>query len=131
MNEVGMTFFDFELKSDSFNVVSCFPSLNKKSLMNILETDFRMLATVENLSHEKSYRDVAKNMVLYGNTGKYKVWQTFDPAGDTLLQTTAKSGIADAVFITFDKYSDGIPQRICIENPFIGMKITLKKLVQQ
>lgn len=131
MNEIGMTFFDLEMKTDSFKVISCFESLNKNALMKIFETDFRMLTLDGSLKNEKFYRqDGTNNIVLSGEAGKYKTWQTWSPSADTLYSTAAKSTIADPVIITFDTYKDGFPAKITIENPFIGMKLFLRKLTQ-
>jgi hypothetical protein len=129
VNEVGMTYFDLEMRTDSFKVISCFTSLNKKSLLRIFETDFRILTWRGTLYREKCYRQAATDArVISGKVRKYVVWQTFSPAGDTLFKTSAKSTIADPVFITYDKYSHGFPLKITLENPFIGMKLTLRKL---
>jgi hypothetical protein len=131
MNEVGMTFFDLEMKKDSFKVVSCFESLNKKALMKIFETDFRMLTWNGMLKNEQVYREEGTNcLVVSGVAGKYKTWQTYSSMGDTLYATNAKSTIADPVLINFVKYSEGMPVKITLENPFIGMKLLLRKLVQ-
>jgi len=126
-----MTFFDIEMTPDSFRLVSCFESLNKKALMKIIETDIRMLTWDGSLKNEKLYRqDVTNNKVVSGKAGKYKTWQTLSPSGDTLWATAAKSTIADPVIISYDKYKDGFPLKITIENPFIGMKLSLRKLTQ-
>jgi len=131
MNEVGITFFDLEIMTGSFKVVSCFGSLDKKALLKIFETDFRMLICDHPLNAEKKYRqEGTTNKVLSGSTGKYKTWQTFSPAGDTLLAISAQSTITDPVFISFSKYKDGLPLAITIENPVIGMKLSLRKLTQ-
>jgi len=42
-NQIGMTFFDFEVKQNGFKVVYCFESLNRKALIRIFEKDFRAL----------------------------------------------------------------------------------------
>jgi hypothetical protein len=131
MNEVGMTFFDLEMKPESFKVVSCFESLNKKMLMNIFETDFRMLLWVDPLKNGKGYIQEGTNkIVLSGVAGSYHAWQTFSPKGDTLYSTSAKSTIADPAILTFEQYKDGFPIKVTIENPFIGMKLSLRKLSQ-
>ncbi len=131
MNEIGMTFFDLELKPDSLRVVSCFASLNKKALLKIIETDFRVLTCPGSLTDEHPYRQEGTgNLVVSGKSGKYKIWNTWSPAGDTLYSTAVKSTIADPANIRFDKYSDGFPVKISIENPFIGMKISLRKLAK-
>jgi hypothetical protein len=131
MNEVGMTFFDLEMKTGSFKVVSCFASLNKKALMKIFETDFRMLNWTDLLKNEKICRQAVTNhMVVSGTTGPYQAWQTYSASADTLFTTAAKSTIADPVIISFSKYSNGTPGNITIDNPFIGMKLSLRKLVK-
>jgi hypothetical protein len=131
MNEVGMTFFDLEMQPDGFKVVSCFSSMNKKALINILETDFRMLIGSGPLQSGKIYRQSGtNNMVEAGHSGKYKTWQTYSPAGDTLFSTAAKSNIADPVFICFDQFRDGFPGKITFQNPVIGMKLSLRKLAK-
>ena len=128
-NEIGMTFFDLELKSDSFKVISCFESLNKKALMKILETDFRLYTGLDPVKKESFYRQSGTNkLVISARAGKYKIWQIYSPSGDTLHQTSAKSTIADPVNISYLKYGDGFPVKITIENPFIGMKWTLRLL---
>jgi hypothetical protein len=129
MNEIGMTFFDLEIKTDSFNVISSFESLNKKALMNIFETDFRILTWAGPLKTKNTYRrQDTQNLVISGKAGKYQTWQTFSPGGDTLYTFAAKSTIADPVIIQFENYSEGFPLKITLENPFIGMKLTLRKL---
>ena len=131
MNEVGMTFFDLEMKADSFKVVSCFSSLNKKALMKILETDFRMLTWTGSPESTRIYRqEKSNNIIVSGNAGKYKTWRTYSPPGDTLYSISAKSTIADPVIISFSKYTKGFPGNIIIENPFIGMKLSLRKLTR-
>jgi hypothetical protein len=131
MNEVGMTFFDLEMKPESFKVVSCFESLNKKALMKIFETDFRMLLWDGPLKNGKGFiQEGTNNMVFSGMAGSYHAWQTYSPGGDTLYATSAKSTIADPAILTFEQYKDGFPIKITIENPFIGMKLSLRKLSQ-
>ena len=128
-NEIGMTFFDLELKYDSFRVVSCFESLNKKALIKILETDFRLLTGIYPVQYEKVYRQTAtNNQVFYAKTGRYKIWETFSPSGDTLYTTAGKSTIADPVIISFLNYEAGFPSRISLENPVIGLKMSLRLL---
>jgi hypothetical protein len=131
VNEVGMTFFDFELSPTRLQVISCFASLNRKSLLSILETNFRMLTKNGSLDNEIYYRNKETNQVIVsGETGKYKVWNTYSADGDTLQVVGAKSNMADPAIIAYEKYTDGAPRKISIENPFIGMKMSLRRLVQ-
>jgi hypothetical protein len=128
-NEIGMTYFDLELKSDSFKVISCFESLNKKALMKIFETDVRLLTGMYKSDSEALYiQSGTGNRVVSTKAGKYSIWQTFAPAGDTLYATNGKSNMADPTIISYSKYADGLPARIQIENPFIGMTLLIRLL---
>ncbi|MCX6306962.1 MAG: hypothetical protein NT040_18505 [Bacteroidetes bacterium] len=131
MNEAGMTLFDLELQAGSFKVISCFEPMHKKVLMDIFETDFRMLLGSGAIEPGKTYRQESTGqLVVSGSTGRYETWQTYSQTGDTLLITAAKSTIADPVIIAYGNYANGIPLKITITSPFIGMKIALRKLVQ-
>jgi len=128
-NEIGMTFFDLELRPDSFKVISCFESLNKKALMKIFETDFRLLTGANPVTSMDFYiQSPSNNRVVAGKAGKFKTWQTYSPSGDTLFKISGKSTIADPVFISYQGYRHGFPTRIILENPFIGMKLSLRLL---
>ena len=128
-NEVGMTFFDLEVTSGSFRVMSAFPSLNKKALMKILATDIRALTLFGSLEKERYYRRIMTgDRVLSGKSGKYEVWEVWSPAGDELLSVFAGSNIADPVAVSFLNHSSRPPSSIMIENPVIGMKIGLRLL---
>ena len=129
-NEIGMTYFDLELNSTGLKVISCLKSLNKTALLKILETDFRMMTRNDPLRNEQIYQQSETNhFVVSGVAGKrYKIWQTYSPFGDTLYATSAKSTISDPVIITYKEYLNGFPVKITIENPFIGLKMSLRKL---
>jgi hypothetical protein len=45
-NELGMSYFDIEITNDKLIIHSCFPSLNRKTLLHLIEKDFRMLLLV-------------------------------------------------------------------------------------
>ena len=48
-NELGINFFDLELTKDELIVHSCFPSLNRTSLLKLLKNDFvgRVTRTIQ------------------------------------------------------------------------------------
>ena len=128
-NEIGMTFFDLEMQRDSFKVISCFESLNKKALMKIFETDFRLLTGIDPVQHKKIYRQTTtNNRIFFSKAGRYKIWQTYSPSGDSLYTTAGKSTFADPVIIKYFNYEAGFPSRITFENPVIGMNMSLRLL---
>jgi hypothetical protein len=128
-NEVGITFFDFELKKDSMHLISCFESFNKKPFINILKTDFRALTSIEDFNPQKIFRQDSTNyLVVFGETKSMKIWKIYSPSADTLYNISAKSNFADPVFITLSQYSSGSPAKIVLTNPFVGLKLSLRKL---
>ena len=128
-NEIGMTFFDLELKGDRCRVVSCFGPLNKKALIKILGSDFSILAGTRPLTDEKRYRQTSTmNRVISLKAGKSALWTTLSQPGDTCYATTGRSNMFDPVIITWSSYSKGFPGKIILENPVIGMKMSLRLL---
>ena len=97
--------------------------------MKILETDFQILANIFDFTPKKYFRqDSTNNLVMYGNAGHMKIWQVYTPAADTLLKTAGKSTPANPVFISYSHYLTNLPTKITLENPVIGMKISLRRL---
>jgi hypothetical protein len=47
-NELGMSYFDLEITENKLLIHSCFPSLNRKSLLQLIENDFRLLLIADN-----------------------------------------------------------------------------------
>ncbi|MEI6434651.1 MAG: hypothetical protein WCP32_07390 [Bacteroidota bacterium] len=128
-NEIGMTFFDLELTSDSGKMISCFASFNKKAFIKILKTDFQVLTNNFQFESQRTYRqDSTRNLIIYGIAGSMKIWQVYSPTADTLFKVAGKSTIADPVFISFTNYSNNRPAKITVENPVIGMKLSLRLL---
>ena len=68
-NQVGMTFFDFEVKQNSFRVVYCFESLNRKALIRIFEKDFRLLLESAGDTISKGFLDKAEITFLKSTEG--------------------------------------------------------------
>ena len=129
VNELGITYFDLEVKPDSFRVVSCFEALNKKALFSILETDFRILTFPGQVTFREEFRQTGtNNRVISEKAGRYHIWQTFSTSGDTIYSTGGRSNMFDLVNISYHGYHDGFPSKINLENPVIGMRISLKLL---
>ncbi len=128
-SEVGLTFFDMEFNGRRVHWVSCFPALKKRALQKIFENNFRMLTLETSRMRGKVYRqrNTGGTVAAYRD-GRVSLWHTFTPAGDTLTMISARSSAANAVEISFDSYSEGQPGRIEVFNPFIRMKMNLRKL---
>jgi hypothetical protein len=131
-NQVGMTYFDLQVKRDSFNIIYCFESLNKNGLMKVLETDFRLLLPFcppgEKIS--RKVQESTGNLVFSDDCGQITRWIMYSPSGDSLLYIGGKSNFADAAKIGLSGYFEGVPGHISIENPIIGLKLDLRLLTK-
>ncbi|MEI6682001.1 MAG: hypothetical protein WCO44_05210 [Bacteroidota bacterium] len=128
-SEIGITYFDLGISADSSRVISCFGPLNKKILTTIFISDFRILAGVDTLTTCKLYhQETTQHLVYSGRAGKFKIWQTCSNKGDTLLSQSAKSTLLDPVIISCQHYHQGFPAIIHLDNPVIGMTLSLKRL---
>jgi len=128
-SEVGMTFFDLELKERHTRVMSCFPSLKKRALLHLLGSNFRKLTWESAPPAGRAYRQKSTgNLVMDGRRSKTRYWYVYSPAGDTLNGLSARSSASTAVKIGFSRYDKDQPGVITLENPLIGMKMTLKNL---
>ena len=129
-NQVGMTYFDLSVKADSFNVVYCFDPLDKKALLRVLETDFRLLlplcAGKELNPH--TYRNPPGTLYSFTDCNKISRWTMYSPSGDSLLYIGGKSNFADAARITFSGFNGVIPAHTVVENPFIKLKLEMRLL---
>lgn len=129
-NEIGMKFFDLELFREDYKVHYCFPSLSRKSLLKILETDFRILLT-GNLS------DVQKNSLVERTTdtsifkiistsGKYLV--TVDNLTSRIIEISSIRQMMRKTRVSFTLSEDIIPKKINIQNPLIKLSFKLTRL---
>jgi hypothetical protein len=130
-SEIGLTFFDLELSPAGMKVISCFESLNRKNLLKILESDFRTLLGLNHLAAVavKSYRQEPGNaMVPFRKSGTRKIWEIYNPSGDTLIGINGKSNPVNGLMISLLDYKKTFPGEIIIRNPLIGMEMNLRLL---
>ncbi len=128
-NEIGLTFFDLEVSANSYRVIQCFESLNRKALQNILMNDLRVLLDLYAARPSQIYLQTRTgHQVVMIKEGNLQLWQTRNHAGDTLLSLSGKSNVANPVHIDFREYQSGAPKKIILENRFIGLRLTMRKI---
>ena len=127
-NELGMTYFDFELLERQMIVLSVFPQMNRKSLLKILENDFRMILfrdrTISEMDTEE--RCPADSTILHkvvSKRGKYRYTVNCD---DLVLKEIESIGKAiGSTRLLFSPPVDRVPGNITIQNPAIGLNFQL------
>jgi hypothetical protein len=126
-NEIGMTFFDIEFLPRQFIVHSCFPSLNRKSLLNLLENDFRILFFmndgIKKITPVKSKEENRKIYKITKESGKWR-YKVSDPSGSVLFIGSVKKLISKTRIETDP--SETTVNSLSISNPVIKLNITMK-----
>ena len=128
-NEIGMKFFDLEFVREKLIIQYCFPSLSRKSLMKILESDFRLLLP-EKFSGQKKIileneNSGTKEYKVKTASGKY--YYTIDIPSHKIKHILSTGKLLGKTRIFFNDTEHPVPHKIHIENPTIKliMKMTL------
>lgn len=126
-NEIGMNIFDFEFLPGEFIVHSCFPSMDRKSLLKMLENDFRVLFfTGQGIKKTVPLKPGTKNERRYrisSETGRW-LYHVSDPSNTILFIGSVRKFISKTL-IHIDN-SEGAATGLIISNPMIRLSITLK-----
>ena len=129
-NQMGMSFFDFEFSARAFIVHSCFPSLDRKSLLGILKTDFEILLF--------PFRDM-KKAILVGSSDSISQFKVKVPSGkwfyevrndsQRIIQIRSKGKLVKKTRIIIG-YQGAAISDISISNPTIGLELKMKLISQ-
>jgi hypothetical protein len=128
--ETGIQIFDLELAEDSLIVHSCIEKLNKKAVLKIIETDFRLILTKE--------PDEKFDKVLTDRDQMHTVFRFRDRKKLTYYFIENKTGYLDRiesaspwykkVSVNLDSLSGNLPANILISHHNARLQIRLKLL---
>jgi len=125
-NEIGMKFFDLEFREGEFIVHYCFPSMDRKSLMKLLDSDFRILffpnLGIKKISRVKTEKENEKIFTINSEQGKWR-YEVLTSSGKIFFIGTISRFISKAR-IKLD-YSGDITTGIDISNPMINLSIIM------
>lgn len=125
-NELGMKFFDLEFRNREFIVHYCFPSLDRKSLLKLLENDFSILFFPN--------QGIKKVTTASPKTKEEISFKIKSERGKWLYQISTSSRkifFIGSINKFFSRtridlgYSDGIATGINISNPLIKLSISM------
>jgi hypothetical protein len=126
-NELGINFFDLELKGDELIVHSCFPSLNRLSLLKLLENDFRLLLVPDtSVTRMKRGRSKDPELLIFGvRSARGSFHYTYDKdSGKIRRIQTSRSVIGRTDLRVYG--DEGLqPKKIYITNPTIRLHIRM------
>lgn len=129
-NETGITFFDFELKEDTFKVHSCIEKFNNDAVLTTIANDIQLLL------FEKRWTQMAQILMDAENTSRvYKFKEKEKEVYYFKSETTKKIskveqavGKKKKVIIDLWDYKNSFPASLKITHQTIRLKIELKLL---
>jgi hypothetical protein len=126
-NEIGMQFFDLEFSGGQFIVHSIFPSMNRRSLLKLLERDFRMMLytndEIKKCAFARSKIPVQEKYEVIKKGGTF-IYIIDNKDRKITGITTRKSVLAKAqLSVTYG--SEKLPNQISIYNPTQKLHINL------
>jgi hypothetical protein len=128
-NDFGMQMFDFEFSENKFIVHYCFPSLDRKSLLKLLDMDFRILLFpnqgIKKISPEKTGKTGEKSFKIKATTGKW----TYRISSESrkILSIRSVGKFVSKTWIDLIHSVDTVTG-INISNPLIKLSINLSQI---
>ena len=129
-NEIGMTFFDFVMKKDSFEPGYIFEPMNRKALIGMFRTCFELMLTYRiDAAGNKAYCDLASgDNVIYGRFGRYKTWAGTPAGREAATYINGMTNFSDQAYIRFSDFHGEVPFATEIDNPFVDLRIRLNMI---
>jgi hypothetical protein len=126
-NELGMNFFDLELKGDKFIVHSCFPSLDRASLLKLLENDFRLLLVPDTtVIRMKRGRSKDPELLVFGmKTARGSFHYTYDKVSGKIRRIQTSRSVMGRTDLRVYGDMRLQPGKIHITNPAIRLHIRM------
>lgn len=121
--EMGNKLFDFSFIEDTFKINYILEDLNKKTLINILKKDFKVLVT-ENIKVSKTFKEL-ETTVFESDISKHK---HFVFKNEAIYKIVRIGNTKEKVIFMFKEISNNIAHRITITHNNIKLKITLKSI---
>ena len=128
-NEIGMTLFDLEFHPGEFVVHNCFPSMDRKSLMQLLENDFRILFFtnhgIKKIVPDKPGKQNERSYKITSSSGRWHLLVS-DPSNSLIFIGSLHKFLSKTRIRV--GYSEGTASSIIISNPSIKLNITLEMI---
>ena len=128
-NEVGMKFFDLECSPDQFTVHYCYPSLNRKIVIDLLEKDLRVLFfNSPGIQKSSVCIDSASHQTMYKIKDRSGVWYYSVNDEKKITAIRSKCKILKKTCLILDNYLSGFPSIIFLQNKTIKLVINIKRI---
>ena len=126
-NEFGICFFNFEFVNGKFLIHTLFPSFNRKSLLSLLEKDFRLIIFSGGRDIKARTRkppdDHSFSYKVSRQEGTYQYYISADTRKIQEIRTVGR--IFSKTILHFSDYHNDLPGTITISHPMQNLRIKL------
>lgn len=124
-NELGMNYFDLELKGDKLIIHSCFPSLKRNSLLHLIENDFRLLM-VPDTTIKRMKRSQSKDLeliVFRVKSARGSFLYSYPKGSGKICCIQTMRSIIGKTILLVSGYKRFNPAKVNISNPAIRLNL--------
>jgi len=125
--QFGLKIFDFELNHGTLNVKYCMESLNKKIILNTLETDFNLLLIQMNFDSFFVFENKLENQNLWRlKSGKINYDYIENTNSQKIENIRFNKGNSEKISVGLQNNISGFPKEIVLEHHNIKLKMNFK-----
>lgn len=119
--KMGQKIFDFSLDPQNFTVNYCFPQLNRKIILQLLEADLRLLTEhFDSLSAASAFTDTKRGQTVFRiKRGKSYLYFRYDPTTQLLAGIESGNKRRPKIIAGLADYEGALPHRIKLEHRMI------------
>ncbi|MBL7794684.1 MAG: hypothetical protein JNK77_20280 [Saprospiraceae bacterium] len=119
--KMGQKIFDFTLTPQHFTVNYCFPQLNRKIVLQLLEADLRLLTEYfDSLSAASAFTDTRSRQTVFRiKKGKSYLYFRYDNTGEQPAGLESGSKRRPKILADLKDYEGALPHRIKLEHRMI------------
>lgn len=127
VTELGMKMFDYEIQNNQFKLVYVFEPLNKPRILNLLESDFKLMLLQDLLNHEAE--------IFEKNGSIYKIDKSYyyaNKSSKNIEKINVKNGLLSGIKVKYSNSDSIAAENIQLKHKgFINLSIELTKIKQQ
>jgi hypothetical protein len=124
-SELGMSYFDLEITRDKLIIHSCFPSLKRKSLLHLIENDFRLLLFADTkIRRIKCSRSTDPELFVFRvKSTRGSFIYTCDKNSGKISRIQSSRAIIGKTDLRIYDYGGLLPVKVHISNPTIHLHL--------
>jgi hypothetical protein len=129
VTELGMKMFDYEIQNNQFKLIYVFEPLNKPKILNLLESDLKLILLQNLLNKEAAIYSKANKYIYKVNEQELKNFYYINTSTKTVSQTKVKGALFCKEKVTYIYNDSSEATHIKLKHKgFIRLKIELNNI---